>query len=231
MSAPGINILHAFSTPIITCHLPDSRLLNRDLAALFRAREAEGDRYRKFPHTPTTQVNIFESEFNLFAWNDPPVVHLRAFCLDTLRRVVLELNEYSPEQITMLPKLKLQIDSWFHITRFGGYIGVHSHPMASWSGVYCVTPGEYPEAHPNSGLLRFLDARLYASMYLDPGNVRLKSPFAVSNFDFKLQEGSLLLFPSYLGHEVLPFFGRDERITVAFNCSFTRPEGKDFGFF
>lgn len=231
MSAPGINVMQAFACPIVTSQLPDPTSLNRDLAQLFRAREAEGDRFRKQVRTPTTQVNIFESEFNLFAWPDAPVAYLRSFCLDTLRRTVLQLNEYSNEQVSALPQLKLHVDSWFHITRFGGYIGIHSHPMASWSGVYCVDPGEHPEAHPNSGILRFIDVRPHANMYQDPGNVRLRSPFGVSNLDFRQQPGSLILFPSYLVHEVLPFFGRDERITVAFNCSFTRPEGKDFGFF
>jgi hypothetical protein len=230
MTDSGINIFPAFSSPIVRLNLPNPEGLNQDLAALFKAREKEGERYRKKIVTPTTQVNIFESEFNLFAWSDAPVVYLRAFCLDSLRKAVIELNDYSPEQTQKLPQLRMHLDSWFHITRYGGYIGNHTHPMASWSGVYCVTPGETPKDRPQSGLLRFLDVRPHAAMYMDPGNVRLKQPFAIGSMDIRLVGGQLILFPAYLAHEVLPYFGRDERITVAFNCSFIQPGEANFGF-
>ena len=34
--------------------------------------------------------------------------------------------------------------------------------------------------------------------------------------NFKLQAGQLVMFPSYLMHEVAPYAGHTERITVAF---------------
>jgi hypothetical protein len=33
-----------------------------------------------------------------------------------------------------------------------------------------------------------------------------------------------VLFPSWLQHEVMPFYGSDERITIAFNCWFGMKE-------
>jgi predicted 2-oxoglutarate/Fe(II)-dependent dioxygenase YbiX len=36
----------------------------------------------------------------------------------------------------------------------------------------------------------------------------------------RLEAGALIVFPSYLFHEVAPFYGRDTRITVASNCWF-----------
>jgi predicted 2-oxoglutarate/Fe(II)-dependent dioxygenase YbiX len=36
----------------------------------------------------------------------------------------------------------------------------------------------------------------------------------------RLVEGQVVVFPSYLFHEVTPFYGRDLRITVATNCWF-----------
>ena len=35
------------------------------------------------------------------------------------------------------------------------------------------------------------------------------------------EEGQIVVFPSYLFHEVTPFYGKDTRITVATNCWFT----------
>ncbi|TLY95432.1 MAG: hypothetical protein E6K23_11765 [Gammaproteobacteria bacterium] len=34
----------------------------------------------------------------------------------------------------------------------------------------------------------------------------------------RLEEGRVVVFSSYLFHEVAPFYGRDARITVASNC-------------
>jgi hypothetical protein len=171
-----MQILSAFATPIASARLADAEPLNAQLRQLFLQREAEGERWRKKVRTPTQQVNIFESEFDLFSWPDPPVQQLRSFCLGSLSQMVMQLNEYSPQQLQAMPGIKLLVDCWFHITRSGGYIGSHIHPMASWSGVYCVAPGEETPQHPSSGQLCFPDFRPAANMYVDPGNVRLKRP-------------------------------------------------------
>jgi hypothetical protein len=36
----------------------------------------------------------------------------------------------------------------------------------------------------------------------------------------KFEPGQLVLFPSYILHDVKPFEGDGERITIAFNCWF-----------
>ncbi len=220
MNPPSFQITPAFASPIITTALPNAAQLNHDLRALFLAREAQGERYRKKVKTRTVQINIFESEFDLFAWPEAAVQHLRAFCLSKLGEAITQLNDYRPDEVA---KLKLLVDCWFHITRHGGYISAHTHPMASWSGVYCVTGGERPPEHPDSGVLRFLDARPGANLYQDPGNVNLRQPYNSGSINYQLEPGQLILFPSYLVHEVTPFFGRDERITVAFNISLVNP--------
>lgn len=216
----NLSITTAFASPIIAFAMPNALPLNRDLKTLFLAREAQGDRWRKKIATRTVQTAIFESEFDLFAWPDPPVQHLRGFCLSKLGEVIAELNGYDAEQMR---RWKLHVDSWFHVTRRGGYIGAHTHPMCSWSGVYCVAAGERPPQFPDSGVLRFPDARPYANMFQDPGNVNLRSPYGSGALNYRLDPGHLLLFPSYLVHEVTPFEGRDERITVAFNVALGDP--------
>ncbi len=74
--------------------------------------------------------------------------------------------------------------------------------------------------HPQSGLLRFFDPRQGASAYVDPANESLHAPFALRSLDMRLAAGDLVVFPSYLFHEVTPFYGADTRITVATNCWF-----------
>lgn len=214
MNAPPLKVSPAFAAPVVATYLPESGPLNAELRSLFLAREKEGDRYRKKHKTPTLQIGIFESEFDLFTWPESCIATLRTFCMETLTRVVAQLNAYPPEVIRTL---RIHTDCWFHITRRGGYISNHNHPMSSWSGVYCVWPGEQPAEWPDSGVLRFLDGRPYANMYVDAGNAGLASPYNSGSVNFKLQPGQLILFPGYLAHEVAPFYGRDERITVAFN--------------
>ena len=43
---------------------------------------------------------------------------------------------------------------------------------------------------------------------------------AVRPLEIRLTEGQLIMFPSYVFHEVAPYYGRDTRITVATNCWF-----------
>lgn len=214
MQKPTINVIPSFATPIAEIFYPDSDGLNEELKELFLKCEQDPE-YRKKIKTPTLQINIFESEFDLFGWQEPPVRKLRDFCMNALYLMVAKLNGFSLDHLN---KLEIFHHSWFHVTRYGGYISGHNHPMASWSGVYCVEPGEQPEDQPDSGVLRFHDPTPAATMFMDPANAHLQRPYGGGSVNFKLKAGQLVLFPSWLMHEVAPFFGRDARITVAFNA-------------
>jgi hypothetical protein len=211
---PKLKVIPSFATPIVDSRHPEADELNPQLAELFLNCERDPE-YRKKIKTPTLQINIFESEFDLFGWQEPCVRKLRDFCIDALYITIARLNGFSVEHLN---KLEIFHHSWFHVTRYGGYIAGHNHPMASWSGVYCVAPGEQPEDQPDSGVLRFHDPTPAANMFMDPANAHLKRPYGGGSINFKLEPGQLLLFPSWLMHEVAPFFGRDTRITVAFNA-------------
>jgi hypothetical protein len=86
--------------------------------------------------------------------------------------------------------------------------------------VYCVRAGESVAGHPDSGVLKFLDTRQGAGAYIDPAIASLHRAYALRPLEIRLTAGQLVLFPSYVFHEVAPFYGRDTRITVATNCWF-----------
>jgi len=216
MSQPPLQVSPLFACPLVDLVHPDPGPLNAELVALFTARAADGDRYRNRLMTAGKQ-GLFESEFDLFKWPDAPVQRLKAFCFDALVRAVAELSRMPEAQVRALT---LQDDTWFHLTPHGGYTTAHCHPLASWSGVYCVDPGDDAPAHPDSGVLRFFDPRVGASMYVDPGNNKLALPFGFHLINLKFRPGQLVLFPSYLQHEVAPYMGQRPRITVAFNVAF-----------
>jgi len=53
----------------------------------------------------------------------------------------------------------------------------------------------------------------------------MRGAFASGVRQLDLEPGQLVLFPSWVPHEVMPFYGNDERITIAFNCWFGMKEG------
>ena len=157
---------------------------------------------------------IADSRNDLFLRDEPPLVELRNFCHDAVRSLVLALGR---QDEGTLASLRFCYHAWFHITRAGGHQPLHIHPNASWSGVFCVDPGDTVEGAPDSGVLRFHHPSTHASMHADPGN-SLREPFNLGGYEVAHEPGVLLLFPSFLAHEVLPYHGEQPRIVVAFNC-------------
>lgn len=206
-----------FAVPMVEVQHPDCTALNAQLRELFLARAAEGARYANPNSSMKIGAGLFESDFTLFAWPEPPVQALREFCWSALSRAIAQLNGYGPEQMN---RLEIMSHTWFHITRGGGQFGLHNHPMASWSGVYCVDPGDSDPDDVDSGALSFFNPMALAHMYNDAANTHLRRPYATGNFAYRFQPGRLVLFPSWLFHQVQPYRGTRERITVAFNCWF-----------
>jgi len=210
-----IRISSAFAVPFGDARLAGCERLNGQLEALFLARETEENRNPTPSHIP--QAETFESRFNLFRWPDACVRELRTFVLDSVAQTVIQASNVQPEE---LARLTMHNHTWYHVSRYAGSFVAHNHPLASWSAVYCVRAGERLPDRPDSGVLRFLDTRSGADSYLDAANRRMRAPYALKPREMRLEEGQVVVFPSYVFHEVTPFYGQDTRITVATNCWF-----------
>jgi len=215
MSVSDIQVSSGFATPFIVRHLANPEGLNEQLKALFLEREQQGAKYEEDVPTLTLKVNLFESRFDLFSWPEPCVQQLKKFCLETLAMTLTKVNGNTLEELS---QLQIFNHTWFHITRPGGYMGTHNHPMASWSGVYCVDPGGEDNNNPDSGVLRFHDPRNSVNMYMDAANNHWGEPFVPGTRNYRFKAGQLVIFPSFLMHEVATFSGSGQRITVAFNA-------------
>lgn len=217
-----MTVITAFSVPIITVRMDGCEQINAQLRAFFLECESHGERYANAEPFTHRNSALFESQFTLFDWRHPAVQRLREFCWANLYRAIQDLNGYDMQT---LQRLRIAHESWFHITRRGGYFGVHNHPMHSWSGVYCVCQ-EGDDGHPDSGRLTFISPYASHTMYTDMAMHNLQPPFQMGNIPSRLEPGQLVLFPSWLLHEVTPFepAGHGLRITVAFNAKF-RMEG------
>lgn len=209
-----LNIRPHFSIPIANIQVPDVARLNKALCGKLLGWERHEGTRSSAP-TPVPRHRVFESDFSLFRRDDPDIRLLARLCLSAVGQMINDINKYSVKE---MQELRIYDHSWFHVTRHGGYFGAHNHPMASWSGVYCVDPGSTLPVEQRGGILRFFEARTTAGMYLDPGNAYMASPYTFGDLSYPLEAGTLVLFPSFLHHEVTPFWGEGERITVAFNC-------------
>lgn len=205
-----------FSVPIIQARLPDCEQLNRELTDVFLETEKGGDEYRNRDTFVHRNEALYESRFDLFDWPRDCIQQLRNFCMERLYSTIGQLNGYDLET---LKRLHVALESWFHITRRGGYFSAHHHPMHSWSGVYCVKhDGDEPESQ--SGRLCFINPNANGAMYLDTAISNMRPPFDYAPRRMRLVPGQLVLFPSWLLHEVMPYEGDTLRITVAFNARF-----------
>ena len=211
------DIVPFFAVPFAFARHPEAASLNRELRELIVAKAAAGAEYAN--PRPITQRNatVFESRFDLFRWSDAPVQKLKDFCWQELLNTLCELNRYDA---AMRSQLLIYNDAWFHVTRRGGYFSLHNHPNAAWSGVYCVDPGIRAGDKAEGGALTFVNPTLTSNMHVDAGNAAMSGAFASGTRSLRMEPGQLVLFPSWVLHQVTPFEGDGERITVAFNCWF-----------
>ena len=209
------DLLTMFAVPFGLSALPAHEQLNPRLKEVILALEARGAANPR-PLTPRNAA-LFESHFHFFEVDHEAVRELKAFCWDQLLALIGRVNDY--DQPT-LQRLQIFNSCWFHVTRDGGFFGVHNHPNASWSGVYCVDPGRGDPTRPENGLLTFISPTASNAMHMDAGMYNARLPFGHQSPRFRLEAGQLILFPSWVLHHVTPYGGEGERVTVAFNCWF-----------
>jgi uncharacterized protein (TIGR02466 family) len=217
---PTPELVNMFAVPFAFSRHPEHVRLNAALKRYILA--AEGGEGAANPR-PLTQRNaaVFESHFNLFRDSDAAIQELKTFCWDQLLAVIGRLNRYD---LPTLNRLQIFNECWFHVTRRGGFFGVHNHPNASWSGVYCVDPGTAEPGDKNSGLLGFINPTIMSAMHLDAGTANMQLPYGYQIAKVFLESGHLVIFPSWVLHDVKPFETDGERITIAFNCWFNLPD-------
>lgn len=127
-------------------------------------------------------------------------------------------------------ELKVGIEGmWFQCSRGGAFHDVHTHGNCSWSSAYIVQIDE-PEQrvqHPVYGAANGV-TRLYGppfnnlgGAFVDVGNAYLQPP----HVDIEPLAGRLLLFPSWLAHQAMPYDGEKERVIISFNASVHGAQG------
>ena len=159
------------------------------------------------PHPQRHKQNLLESNPDLFKDTSNPALNkLIEFCHNMVSNVIRQTNE---EFVDMEHWLVGFEDSWFHITKDGGYHDYHGHNNTPWSGIFYVDIGDCDFESVN-GINRFYSP-LHVPMLLGLNSL------SVTNFDIEPQDGKLVISPGFMPHSAVPYKGDKDRIIIAFN--------------
>jgi uncharacterized protein (TIGR02466 family) len=197
-----------FSTPVVLSDLPDAAALNADLRAAIVHRETT------HPGTQHSNLGGWQSEWDMDRWGGAAAIKLLAIGRNTANRVTTD-RLGNPVALTW------KANMWANINRSGHGNEFHSHPGSFWSGVYYVDDGGIAADPSLGGELEFMDPRgpgpaMYAPhlAFAMPGGLSVGA-----NETVPPRTGRLVMFPAWLLHQVRPYRGGAERISIAFNLS------------
>jgi uncharacterized protein (TIGR02466 family) len=193
-----------FSTPLARFEVADHAQLDAELLAEAARLRAEVVGVQK------SNRGGWHSEGNLFDSVTPCIQKLRAVAVASVMDVTRSVTrKVDPQDLT------LKISGWMNANPPGAFNAPHTHPGAHWSGVYYVSQPAVEEG--TSGMIEFLDPRS------DLPNWRIfrAKPFRPKR-KIRPKAGEIVLFPSYLTHWVYPNETDEERVTIAFNATFSK---------
>lgn len=190
-----------FTTPLLTHIWADGPQLNAQL------RDSILKHARRHPGTELTNVGGWHSEPGTLEFcgtaGQRLIRHMDAMIKEATLRLYAEYTR-TPQPLSWI------LSAWANVNQRGDFNQLHTHPGATWSGVYYVDHGE---SNP--------DAEGTAIHLFDPNPARTNIFFpelSASNVLFKPHPGLMILFPSYVPHAVLPHRGDRPRISIAFNA-------------
>jgi hypothetical protein len=220
--SPGSHAL--WPTPIGVHRYPDAAKLNPLLVEAFAQGRAAQERKRGIEPGP-----FFASDDDLLhrvkipEWQD-----FVRFIVASLGETVKYANAVAWGGQAM--ELKVGIEGmWFQCSQGGSFHDVHTHGNCSWSSAYIVQIDDTEERvkHPVYGAANGV-TRLYGppatalgGAFVDAGNAYLLPPHQ----DIEPIPGQLVLFPSWLAHQALPYSGEKERVIISFNASIHAAQG------
>lgn len=159
-----------------------------------------------------------ESKFDFLDKEDqyPIIKKFNEFACEALANVVIHGLPTIDKRLA-LPKHVTNIkpiifESWYHVTNNGGAHGSHCHPGSSWAGIFYVQT-ENCSSETLNGINRWYNI----DSNRGPGDLGSWWWNSDNCYGFTPEEGTLILFPSWMWHEATAYVGDKDRIVIAFN--------------
>ena len=202
----AFNTVAAFGTPIVVVDLPDGEQINASLLPALLKRETEQ------PSKSHSTLGGWQSTWDVDKWAGASAIKLLAIGRNIANRITTD-RAGKPVSIMW------QANMWANINRSGHGNEFHSHPGSYWSGVYYVDDGGSAADPSLGGELEFMDPRGPAPAMYAP-HLAFAIPGGLSvgaNETVQPKAGRLVMFPAWLLHQVRPYRGTAQRVSVAFN--------------
>jgi uncharacterized protein (TIGR02466 family) len=104
-------------------------------------------------------------------------------------------------------------ETWYHITRNGGFHGPHMHSNTSWGWIYYFNNLDVKKV---GGSNKFYNPCSQHVTYTDTGIVFMEA-IEWSWFEVIPKAGKLIVYPGWLLHDAQPYFGKNDRIILSGN--------------
>ena len=202
------DVFALFPTPVVHFEVPDAAALNVDLKAAIEKQE------KTDTGTEHSNYGGWQSSWNMDKWGGAAAIKLLAYGRNSASRVTCN-RQGQPVAITW------KANMWANINRAGHGNEFHSHPGSFWAGVYYVDDGGIGADPSLGGELELMDPRAPGSvMYAPHLGFNCPGGLSVGGNEVVLPKaGLMVLFPAWLLHQVRPYKGNAERISIAFNLS------------
>ena len=189
-----------FVTPLFEAKIADDALLD-DLSHSIRSLAEDDEAGRRW-----SREHGYKGYTSYASLDDLPV---RDPAFGDLKRVLARHAATFAKDLGWTVKPKLD-SLWVNLLKGDGHHSAHIHPHSVLSGTL------YIETPKGSGPIRFEDPRL-PMMMAAPMRVPDASEHLRQFVDVEPEPGLLLMWESWLRHEVRPGKGRGERLSISFN--------------
>lgn len=207
---PRLNIAvrRLFATPVAAVEVPEAARWNSELrVAILARREAVAT-------IQASNAGGWHSGRDLPEWGGPVVGEL----LDMARAIA---SQMTTDRRGQPASVAWRATAWANVNGPGAGNIAHYHPGSVWSGTYYVDDGGIAEDPSLGGEFEMLDPRGAAPAMFAP-TLALAGEGGLSvgaTESIRPKAGVLILFPSWLFHQVRLYRGTRERISVAFNLA------------
>jgi len=197
-----------FATPIAAVEVPGAAAINRDLKQIIL------NRRDRTPSVQASNAGGWHSDREILDWGGQHVSHVIDLAKGMANQLIADRNGKP-----VLPAW--QVRAWANVNGSGDANICHYHPGSFWSGTYYVEDGGCATDETLGGEFEMLDPRgpgpgMYAPALKFAGEDGLSVGGAET---IRPRPGLLILFPSWLYHQVRPYRGNAVRISIAFNLS------------